>query len=83
MIRLENELSGCGWAGDPEEFRDLLTGIFRVMFPNLTDEDVLCDEHAPARFVRAVRVAANSPDLPHTLILRTLLNTRKRGDLKD
>ncbi len=77
MTLLKDELQAYGCNIDRDSFREMLADTFARMFPGQTDEDMLCDEFAPRRFVRAIRSQTKAPDLPYNLILRSLLNVRK------
>lgn len=76
-MRLEKQLQACGYSGDPEVFRSLLPELLGQLFPGATDEDVLCSPREKAiPYCEAVR-ARCACGLSDTLILKTLLNTRK------
>lgn len=81
MIQLKDELAACDCKLDADAYRETLANVFANMFPGWTDEEMLCDEFAPRRFVEAIRRKTKAPDLPHSLVLRSLLNIRKRGNL--
>ncbi len=72
-------LRGCGYADDPERFRELLMDLFAEMYRDYPLDEFLCDEAEPRSFVAAVRRRSGCATLPHELVLRTLLNMRKNG----
>jgi hypothetical protein len=78
MPTLRAELADCGVDREPWEFEELLANVKAAMFPGQTIDWLLCDEFAPGEFVARVRDSAGVDDLPHALILTTLLNTRKK-----
>jgi hypothetical protein len=78
---LKTELETCGYPKTAEAFRDRLADIFSEMYPGQTVEDLLIDELEPRRFVGVVRSDMRCPKLAHELILKTLLNIRRLGNL--
>jgi hypothetical protein len=81
-MRLEKQLKACGFRGSVEEFTKVLPNLLEQLFPGCTDEEVLCDPRAKAiPYCDAVRARFDF-DFPESLILKTLINTRKAGRRK-
>ena len=71
--------SGCNL--DSQAFRDLVRSIFVEKYPAMTDEDVYCRPAEAMLFCNHVRRGARAPQIADELVLRTLTNIRKRGEL--
>lgn len=65
----------------PQIFRDLVRATFIDKYPTMSDEDVYCRPAEAMIFCNKVRQAARTPQLSDEVILRTLTNIRKRGEL--
>lgn len=78
-MQLEDELTGCGYVGDAESFRDIVEATFIDLYSELTDEELACEPREAIRFCGMVRYMAECETIPYDLILRTLFNTRKRS----
>ena len=76
---LADELRACGYADDPERFRELIMDTYAEMFREFPIDQFLCQVGDPAALVSAVRQRSGCDRLPHELVLRTLLNMRKKG----
>ena len=76
---LATALRAHGYADDPERFRELLMDLFAAMYRESTVDELLADELEPRVFVAEVRARSGCHSLPHDLVLRTLLNMRKKG----
>ena len=66
---------------DTQIFRDLVKATFVDKYPTMSDEDVYCRPAEAMIFCNKVRQAARTPHLGDEVILRTLTNIRKRGEL--
>lgn len=78
MARLKNELDAVGCDIDEAEFRDIVQEIKAVLFPTISDEEMICHTESHARhYIAAVRARCQCQNLPDWLINRTLLNIRK------
>lgn len=77
--RLHEELLGYGWTKGADAFRDIVWRVFKRHYSDLTDEQLLQEPAEAAKFCDRVRTRAKGPEIPDQLILRTLLNIRKRG----
>lgn len=78
-MRLEKTLKACGFNGDPAEFRSFVRRQFQVLFPQDTDEDVLCSPSTKALpLCKAIRQHYRL-DFPEAVVLKTLINERKAG----
>jgi hypothetical protein len=76
-MRLEQQLRVCGYEGDPKEFSSTLPRLLHQLYPGCTDETVLCEPQSKAiPFVEAVR-AHFQCDLPESVVLKALINSRK------
>ena len=78
-VKLAPTLRSHGYADDPERFKELLMDLFAEMHRDCPVDEFLCDELDPRIFVKEVRHRTGCPKLPHELVLRTLLNMRKKG----
>lgn len=79
--RLADELKSYGCDIDPDEFRDLTAEMLHNMHRAWTDEELLYHPYDALRYCAAIR-ARSQDSLPDDLILRTLVNTRKRSGRK-
>jgi hypothetical protein len=78
-MRLEYQLTACGYEGDPELFRRQLPELLGQLFPGATDEELLCSPREKAiPYCEAVRTHFQF-NFPDGLILKALINTRKAG----
>lgn len=77
--KLADELKDCGCQADSDVFRELVRELHSVMHPAWTDEELLYHPDDAKAFCGVVRRRAGSPGLPDDLILRTLVNRRKRN----
>ena len=80
-MNLQTALRDSGCVLDPTAFRDLVRAIFVEKYPALTDEDVYCRPAEAMIFCNRVRQAARAPQMADEMVLRTLTNIRKRGEL--
>ncbi|HMP57867.1 MAG TPA: hypothetical protein PKD86_00825 [Gemmatales bacterium] len=76
--RLVEELRSHGYQADPEAFRETLADVMFNGYGSWTIDDLLCHPEDALEYCRMVRQLTGS-DLPDDLILKTLLNLRKRG----
>ena len=81
MIKLSDELKAAGYEGDVAAFRDRLTDVFVEMFRSWTVEELTFHPKEAVHLCNVVRRATGAPDLPDFVILRTLSNKRKKGDM--
>ena len=79
MIFLQKELyaHGCNRARDT--FENVAQAAHRGLYPDWTDEEVLCHPLDAMILCRYVRVAVQAPGLPDQVILHAPLNKRKRS----
>jgi hypothetical protein len=78
-MRLEARLKKCGYCGDSSFFRQVVQDQFRKLFPDETDEAVLCNPSTKALpYCESVRQCCEF-SFPEDLILSTLINERKRS----
>lgn len=75
-MRLNEELPRCNCAMSPEQFRAVVEEKFNEMFPDWTDDALLCKPREALKFDDAVRLAVGA-DVPDEVINRTLINLRK------
>lgn len=80
-MKLATALTDSGCILDPQVFRDLVKATFLEMHAALTDELLYCRPAEALVFCGEVRRRARSPELSDELVLRTLTNIRKHGDL--
>lgn len=78
-IQLEKELPRYGCDIDPKEFREIILELKAVMTPHWTSEELLYHMDDVRQYVNAVRCRTQCVGLPDFLVLRTLINIRKRG----
>jgi hypothetical protein len=83
-MRLSEELERRGCTLSIQAFEEIVLVTFEAMFPETTDEDVICDTFGKARrFVLAVRekigLGCASQPIPSWVINKTLINLRKRS----
>jgi hypothetical protein len=82
MVKLTEHLKAAGWDRDADSFRDALVDIFAEMFRAWTDEELLFNPREAIQFCNVARSRLRTKDLPDHVILRTLVNVRKRGNQK-
>ena len=76
-MQLRSELRFLGFPGEAKKFCEGVLDEFARLFPDDTDEGLLCEPTRKAiPICHAVRVRFRF-DFPESLILRTLTNTRK------
>jgi hypothetical protein len=79
VARLSDSLPHYGIDTDPKMFVDQLNDMFHGLYPSFTLDDLLCRPREALAFCDAVRRGLGNYDLPDDLILRPMLNERKRG----
>lgn len=78
-MNLEEELLACGCDTDADEFRDIVQEIKAVLYPTITDEEMLCNsERYMPGYLQAVRLRVRCA-VPDYVINKTLINCRKAG----
>jgi len=77
-MRLEKELKLFGCDVDPNAFEEMLGDVFANMFPGTSDEDLLYHPYDALQYCKAIR-ARSGCDIPDHVILRRLINCRKRS----
>ena len=80
-MRLEDELKAMGCDMDADTFRDSLADLFAETNRNCTVENLLCRWRDAGHFCALARYRLRLPETADELILRTLLNIRKQGEL--
>ena len=80
-MNLSQVLTQANCKLDPQIFRDLVKATFVDKYPTMSDEDVYCRPVEAMIFCNKVRQAVRAPQLADEVILRTLTNIRKRGEL--
>lgn len=80
-MRLRDELKACGCKMEEDAFRDLVADIFAEMYRDMTDEMLTRDPIEAMTFCGAVRYRAKCRVIPFPVILGTLQNLRKDGEL--
>jgi hypothetical protein len=76
-VRLEAELRGQGYFGDPQVFRNVLLELLHTTHPGWTDERLTCNPTRALAYCSAVRHRFGIP-FPEELILRALTNIRRK-----
>ena len=81
---LKTKLAECGLDVDPQEFREVVCELYRILCPAWSNPDrLLC---RPTRYAiplcNAVRCRFGA-DVPEEVILEELVNARKDGMLAD
>lgn len=79
MVNLSIELRNVGYLEHPDHFRGVLRSIFNGHYPGWTDEELLYHPKEASNFCTTVRERSGAPGLADPVILRTLVNIRKRG----
>lgn len=77
MMRLAVELKKCNCTTTPDKFREVVETVFNHLFPDWTDDDLLCKPKVASQFDDEVRKRINCPAVPDEVINRTLINLRK------
>jgi len=82
-VLLKNKLAGCGVDVDPQEFREVVCELYRILYPCWSVDRFLCEptEHGTP-FCNTVRRRFRA-DIPDRVICGELLNARKDGMLSD
>lgn len=75
--RLDTKLAAEGVNVKGDEFNDVVANCFAELFRNMTVDDVLCDPKCSIQLCKAVRSKLACDYLSDSLILSTLLNSRK------
>ncbi len=78
-IRLSKELESLGCKLDETEFRETLLELHVILHPSWTDEELLFHPRDASVYCEAIRFKTECSALPDHLILRTLINTRKKS----
>lgn len=78
-MRLESELSSVGARIEADDFRDMIVELFHAHHRNATVADILVRPKLAINFCKIVRRQARARKIDDEVILRTLLNQRKRG----
>jgi len=78
VARLSQTLADYGIDDDPEAFKDGLVDLFHGLYPAFTVDELLVRPREALRYCDAVRDKHRNYDLPDDLVLRSLLNRRKR-----
>lgn len=78
---LARELQSAGYDGDPASFVALLIGAFSKCPPRWTVDELTINPDKAMRFCAHVRRESGCPRLGDEVILGTLVNRRKRGEL--
>jgi hypothetical protein len=75
-INFQDELRAVGYDLPRDEFYDLVDGLRRVLYPEWTQDELVCHPREAVQFCDAVRGKAKAP-VPDHLILKALMNRRK------
>lgn len=78
MNKLAQELVAAGAGADAESFREVLADVMFECYGSWTIDDLLCHPHDAIEFCELIRSRTKSR-VSDYLILKTLLNMRKRG----
>jgi hypothetical protein len=78
-MQLANELTAAGYAYDASAFKDLVAELFHGMYRDLTVDDLVLEPDMAKAYCCTVRMQAKLPSLADGVILRALMNIRKRG----
>lgn len=78
---LKSELESCGCTIGEDRFHDLIRATYYDMFGDMSDEILLCDPDTSIEFCEAIR-DRTSPGVKNQVILRDVINLRKRCRLK-
>lgn len=76
---LERELKALGCDMPADDFREMVVELRAVLFPAWSIDETVCHPIDAIRLCGAARRRAGCNDLPDDLILRTLMNCRRRG----
>lgn len=79
-MNLEKELLDCGCDVDQEVFRDTVQDAKAVLFPSISDEEMLRHpESLVPEFLWEVRRRCGCREIPDYVIIGTLQNARKNS----
>ena len=79
-MRLADELRACEIQDSPEKFRERLIENLMDQFPEVTIDDLVCAPTDALEFCNTIREGYGSEYLSDTVILKSLMNIRKRKD---
>jgi hypothetical protein len=54
-MKIADVLQDCGYKGSVDEFDDVLTDVHHAMFPDWSEDEVVCHPRDALRFVAEVR----------------------------
>jgi hypothetical protein len=75
---IEAELRVAGCTLSRSDFYDLVDGVRQYLYGHWTEDELACHPHESLQFCAVVRTKLNAP-VPDHLIMRAMLNRRKRG----
>ena len=81
--KLEVELKEYGCKIGATDFRETVEEQQVIFSPHWKIDELLCHPDEAKRFCAQVRVKVSCPELPDSLILRTLMNARKSHKSKE
>ncbi len=79
-MKLKTELAACECSMPEEDFKYLLVSTLEKSYPYRTIDDLVCGPLTAIKYCNEVRDALNSPLLHDGIILKALMNIRKRKD---
>lgn len=77
-MQLKKELALCGCSDSPDAFRTRLIDAMVTHFPGLTIDDLVCEPISALEYTTLIREAVSSESLADVVILKTLMNIRKK-----
>ena len=76
--KLETELKEAGCEIPADEFREKVEKMKATMYPSWTADDLVCHPDEAKQFCDMIRKIRTCGQLEDYIVLRTLLNARKR-----
>lgn len=77
-VNLANELNEAGYGRHPDDYRVIVLEVFQARHSDWTDEELLYHPSLALEYCKAVNFESGV-ELPDRVILRTLVNCRKRS----
>lgn len=78
-VNLASELKAIGCEMPADEFRDLLMELHAVLYPSWSIDELVCHPQEALEYAIIIRRRAKCSYLPDDLILRSLMNCRRRA----
>lgn len=77
---LVSELKFSECDDTPSRFRERLIEVLQIDFPGRTIDDLVCNPQTALQYCETIRDSSNAPLLPDAVILKSLMNIRRRRD---